>query len=43
MFHRHSDKSSLQPFAVEGVRPPGAKGSAPGAGQQESDPEWQAL
>lgn len=31
---------SLKPFAVEGARRPGAKGIAPGAGQEETDPEW---
>ena len=34
---------SFNPFAVEGARRPGAKGIAPGAGQEEADPEWYPL
>jgi hypothetical protein len=29
--------------AVEGMGAPGAKGIAPGAGQEEPDPDWQPL
>ncbi|HZX71413.1 MAG TPA: hypothetical protein VFE77_11400 [Rhodanobacter sp.] len=43
MFHQHSDPSSFNPFAVESVRPPGAKGLAPGADQEEPDPDWHPL
>ncbi|MGB3462153.1 hypothetical protein [Rhodanobacter lindaniclasticus] len=36
--------SKLNPFAVvEVVRAPGAKGIAPDAGQDETDPDWQPL
>jgi hypothetical protein len=36
--------SRLDPFAVvEVVRAPGAKGIAPGAGQDDTDPDWQPL
>jgi hypothetical protein len=37
------DPSSFNPIAVGGARRPGAKGIAPGAGQEESDPDWQPL
>ncbi len=30
-------------FAVEGNRAPGAKGIAPGAGQVDTDPDWQPV
>ena len=40
--HIH-DSLSLDPLAVEGARRPGAKGIAPGAGQEEPDPEWYPL
>ena len=30
-------------FAVEGTLPPGAKGIAPGVGQQEPDTDWQPI
>ena len=43
MSRTHRDPSSFNPFAVEGVRAPGAKGIAPGAGQEEPDPDWQPL
>ena len=43
MSRPHRDPSSFNPFAVEGVRAPGAKGIAPGAGQEEPDPDWQPL
>ena len=43
MFSHIRDSSSLKPFAVEGARRPGAKGIAPGAGQEEPDPEWYPL
>ncbi|CAM5342475.1 hypothetical protein [Rhodanobacter lindaniclasticus] len=35
--------SKFNPFAVEAVRAAGAKGIAPGAGQDEPDPDWQPL
>ncbi len=36
--------SKLNPFAVvEVVRAPGVKGIAPGAGEDETDPDWQPL
>ena len=31
------------PVPVEVVRAPGAKGIAPGAGQEDPDPNWQPL
>ena len=37
------DSLSFNPFAVEGASRPGAKGIAPGAGQEETDPEWYPL
>ena len=40
--HIH-DPSNLNPFAVEGARRPGAKGIAPGAGQEQPDTDWQPL
>jgi hypothetical protein len=43
MSRHHPAPSSFNPFAVEGARKPGAKGIAPGAGQEESDPDWQPL
>ena len=43
MIRHHPAPSRFNPFAVEGARAPGAQGSAPGAGQEESDPEWQPL
>ena len=43
MFKHIHDPSDIHPFAVEGARPPGAKGLAPGAGQEEPDPDWQPL
>jgi hypothetical protein len=30
-------------FAVEGIRAPGAKGVAPGAGPDDTDPDWQPV
>jgi hypothetical protein len=41
-------KSTFSPlpfdwFAVEGIRAPGAKGIAPGAGQVNTDPDWQPV
>ncbi|MGB3381564.1 hypothetical protein ACVCL3_13775 [Rhodanobacter sp. UC4437_H4] len=36
--------SRLDPFAVvEVVRAPGAKGIAPGAARDDTDPDWQPL
>jgi hypothetical protein len=36
--------SGFNPFAVvEVVRAPGGKGIAPGAGQDDPDPDWQPL
>lgn len=35
--------SNSNPFAVESASPPGAKGIATGAGQEEPDPDWQPL
>ena len=35
--------SRFNPFAVEGMGTPGAKGVAPGAGQDETDPDWQPM
>lgn len=36
--------SKLNPFAVvEVVRAPGAKGIAPGAARDDTDPDWQPL
>ncbi|MEO7052243.1 MAG: hypothetical protein ABI128_11330 [Rhodanobacter sp.] len=43
MFLYRPDRSSFNRFAVEGARAPGAKGIAPGADPQESDPDWQPL
>lgn len=43
MTHHHFAPSSFKPFAVEGAREPGAKGIAPGAGREDSDPDWQPL
>ena len=40
-FASHSPR--FNPFAVEGVGMPGAKGAAPGMGQQEADPDWQPM
>ena len=41
---RHApDPSRFNPLAVEGARWPGAKGIAPGADQEQSDPDWQPL
>ncbi|MEO8810879.1 MAG: hypothetical protein ABI386_11595 [Rhodanobacter sp.] len=37
------DPLSSNRFAVEGARNPGAKGIASGAGQEETDPDWQPL
>ncbi len=37
------DPNSLDRFAVEGRVAPGAKGTAPGAGQDDPDPDWQPL
>ncbi len=42
MCHYRPDPSIFNPFAVEGD-PPGAKGIAPGSGQDEPDPDWQPL
>lgn len=33
----------FMPFAVEGTGTPGAKGVAPGVGQDEPDPDWHPL
>jgi hypothetical protein len=33
----------FNPFAVEGTGTPGAKGVAPGVGQDETDPDWQPM
>jgi hypothetical protein len=30
-------------FAVEGIRAPGAKGIAPGAGHVDDDPDWRPV
>lgn len=47
MSSHRSTSSSFDPFAVEGVRAPGAKGVAPGAARiasrDEPDPDWQPL
>ena len=43
MFRYRPDPSSFNRVAVEGACAPGAKGIAPGADQQESDPDWQPL
>ncbi|HWU77401.1 MAG TPA: hypothetical protein VN043_12930 [Rhodanobacter sp.] len=43
MFKHIHDPSSFNPFAVEVARPPVAKGIAPGAGEEEPDPDWQPL
>lgn len=39
----YPDPLNINPFAVEGVRPPGAKGIASGADQEEPDMDWQPL
>jgi hypothetical protein len=33
----------IDPFAVEGTGAPGTKGIVPGAGQEETDPDWQPV
>ena len=43
MSRQYFDPSNFNRFAVEGARTPGAKGVPPDAGQEEPDPEWQAL
>jgi len=47
MSSHRSTSSSFDPFAVEGVRAPDAKGIASGAariaGCDEPDPDWQPL
>lgn len=35
--------SRFNPFAVEGTGTSGAKGIAPGVGQDETDPDWQPM
>jgi hypothetical protein len=38
-----SRSSRSNPFAVEGAGTPGAKGFAPGVGQEDTDPDWQPM
>lgn len=35
--------SFIDPFAVEGIGAPGTKGIVPGAGREETDPDWQPV
>lgn len=43
MFRHPAAALRYNPFAVESARRAGAKGIAPAAGQEETDPDWQPL